>query len=60
MVQREQELLKKLENNTASSKDAIKNAYSKMRLDKEKEYTWGYNGKGVFIGTPIPEKPKEV
>ena len=60
LVKREQELLVKMENNAQATKDSIKNAYSKMRLEKEKGYTWSYKGTGVFIGIAIPEKPKAV
>lgn len=59
LARKEQELLTKLDNNTQSVQDAIKNAYNKMKLEKETEYRWQYKGNSRFIGVAVPPKPEE-
>lgn len=52
LERREQELLQKIENNKESLEATIKDAYNKMKLDKEPDYTWHYHTDGKFIGIP--------
>ena len=57
LTQEEQEIVKKIQNNKQALDDAIKNAYSKMKLNDEINYSWSYHTDGKFIG--IARKQKE-
>lgn len=50
LLKREQELVDKLINNTASINSQIKFAFDKMKLNNEGEYTYQYRSNGAFIG----------
>ena len=54
LSKREQELLEKITNNAQSLKNRIENAYKKMKLNRDSEYTWAYDGNDKFIGVPTP------
>jgi len=54
-----QELVKEIESAEESARDSIQRAFKKLRLDKDKERAWRYDGRGNFIGVYNPTKPKE-
>ena len=49
-VQREQELLVKIKNNTDALNQKIEYAYKKLKLDKDLEYGYSYRQDGKFVG----------
>jgi len=57
LVQEKLNLVEKIKNNKQGLDAAKKNAYTKMKLNDEKDYTWQYHTDGKFIG--IPRKKKE-
>lgn len=55
---KQQELLKTLSSADDSIKEAIQRAFKKLRLGKEKEYEWRFDGRGSFIGVMNPKNIK--
>ena len=53
------ELRKELNSVNESLQSALENSAKKLRLNKEKERTWRFDGKGAFIGVYNPPKKEK-